>query len=124
MAKYGLGVGKFNLKLVSPDTSRLAHLVHYGHSGSVIGYDAMMIYLPEYHATVVALFNENATIGVTAGPLLEVVDRKLSASSIFAEFLFRIAFWILFGWLIVMQTYFAYRVHQAGERVKADLWIR
>jgi hypothetical protein len=79
VAEYGLGVGKFNLKLVSPGNSRLAHLEHYGHSGDVIGYDAMMIYLPQHHATVVALFNENATIGFTAGPLLEVVDRNLEA---------------------------------------------
>ena len=34
--------------------------------------------------------------------------------------IFRIAFWILFGGLIVMQVYFASRVRQAGERVKAD----
>ncbi len=33
---------------------------------------------------------------------------------------FRIAFWILFGGLILLQIYFASRVHQAGERVKAD----
>jgi D-alanyl-D-alanine carboxypeptidase len=78
VAEYGLGVVKFHLKLVSPGNSRLAHLEHYGHGGSVIGYDAMMIYLPEHHATVVALFNENATIGFTAGPLIEVIDRNLS----------------------------------------------
>ena len=36
------------------------------------------------------------------------------------ETIFRIAFWILFGGLIVMQVYFASRVRQAGERVKAD----
>jgi protein-S-isoprenylcysteine O-methyltransferase Ste14 len=36
------------------------------------------------------------------------------------ESIFRIAFWFLFGGLIVMQIYFASRVHQAGERVKAD----
>lgn len=36
------------------------------------------------------------------------------------ELIFRIAFWILFGGLIVMQVYFASRVRQAGERVKAD----
>jgi protein-S-isoprenylcysteine O-methyltransferase Ste14 len=36
------------------------------------------------------------------------------------ESIFRIAFWILFGGLIVMQVYFASRVRQAGERVKAD----
>ena len=77
-AEYGLGVGKFNFKLVSPDNSRLAHLEHYGHGGDVIGYDAIMIYLPQHHATVVALFNNNGTIGFTAGPLLEVVDRNLS----------------------------------------------
>lgn len=34
--------------------------------------------------------------------------------------IFRIAFWILFGGMIVMQIYFASRVRQAGERVKAD----
>ena len=34
--------------------------------------------------------------------------------------IFRIAFWFLFGGLIVMQVYFASRVRQAGERVKAD----
>lgn len=32
---------------------------------------------PEHHASVVAFFNENATIGLTAGPLLEAVDRNL-----------------------------------------------
>jgi D-alanyl-D-alanine carboxypeptidase len=78
VAEYGLGVVKFNFKLVSPGNSRLAYLEHYGHGGSVIGYDAMMIYLPQHHATVVALFNNNGTIGFTAGPLLEVVDRNLS----------------------------------------------
>jgi len=36
------------------------------------------------------------------------------------EFIFRIAFWLLFGGLIVMQVYFASRVHRAGERVSAD----
>jgi D-alanyl-D-alanine carboxypeptidase len=79
VAEYGLGVGKFNFKLVSPGNSRLAHLEHFGHSGSVIGYDSMMIHLPKQHATIVALFNENATIGFTAGPLLEVVSRNLEA---------------------------------------------
>jgi protein-S-isoprenylcysteine O-methyltransferase Ste14 len=120
VAEYGLGVGKFNLKLAAQGNSRLSHLEHYGHSGDVIGYDAMMIYLPEHHATVVALFNENATIGFTAGPLLEVVDRNLSVSNKYPETFFRIAFWFLFGGLIVMQIYFASRVHRAGERVKAD----
>jgi D-alanyl-D-alanine carboxypeptidase len=77
-AEYGLGVGKFNFEVVAPDNSRLADLEHYGHSGNVIGYNALMIYLPQHHATVVALFNENFTIATTAGPLLEVVDRNLS----------------------------------------------
>lgn len=36
------------------------------------------------------------------------------------ETIFRIAFWFLFGGLIVMQVYFASRVHQTGERVAAD----
>ena len=36
------------------------------------------------------------------------------------ESVFRTAFWILFGGLIVMQVYFASRVHRAGERVAAD----
>ena len=36
------------------------------------------------------------------------------------ESIFRIAFWVLFGGLVVMQIYFASRVHRAGERVKAD----
>jgi protein-S-isoprenylcysteine O-methyltransferase Ste14 len=36
------------------------------------------------------------------------------------ESVFRTAFWVLFGGLIVMQVYFASRVRQAGERVKAD----
>ena len=80
VAEYGLGVGKFNFKLVSPGNSRLAHLEHYGHSGSVIGYDALMIYLPKHHATIAALFNENATIGFTTGPLLEAVDRNLGGN--------------------------------------------
>jgi protein-S-isoprenylcysteine O-methyltransferase Ste14 len=34
--------------------------------------------------------------------------------------IFRLAFWLLFGGLIVMQIVFSSRVHQAGERVKAD----
>jgi protein-S-isoprenylcysteine O-methyltransferase Ste14 len=34
--------------------------------------------------------------------------------------IFHIAFWFLFGGLIVLQIYFASRVHQAGERVRAD----
>jgi protein-S-isoprenylcysteine O-methyltransferase Ste14 len=36
------------------------------------------------------------------------------------ESVFRTAFWILFGGLIVMQVYFASRVHRAGEQVAAD----
>jgi protein-S-isoprenylcysteine O-methyltransferase Ste14 len=36
------------------------------------------------------------------------------------ESIFRIAFWVLFGGLMVMQVYFASRVHRAGERVAAD----
>ncbi len=36
------------------------------------------------------------------------------------ESIFRIAFWLLFGGLIVMQVYFASRVRHAGERVRAD----
>ena len=36
------------------------------------------------------------------------------------EPIFRIAFWILFGGMIVMQVYFASQVRQAGERVSAD----
>lgn len=36
------------------------------------------------------------------------------------ESIFRIAFWFLFGGLIIMQVYFASRVRQAGERVAAD----
>ena len=36
------------------------------------------------------------------------------------ELIFRIAFWILFGGMIVMQIYFASQVRQAGERVSAD----
>ena len=36
------------------------------------------------------------------------------------EPIFRTAFWVLFGGLIAMQVYFASRVRQAGERVKAD----
>ena len=34
--------------------------------------------------------------------------------------IFRIAFWILFGGLVLMQVYFAVRVPRAGERVGAD----
>jgi D-alanyl-D-alanine carboxypeptidase len=68
---YGLGVAKFR------GVPELEGLDHYGHGGSGIGYDALMIYLPQHQATVVALFNENATIDVTAGPLLDVVDRNL-----------------------------------------------
>jgi protein-S-isoprenylcysteine O-methyltransferase Ste14 len=37
-----------------------------------------------------------------------------------SESLFRIAFWVLFGGMLVMQVYFASRVRQAGERVAAD----
>lgn len=37
-----------------------------------------------------------------------------------AESIFRTAFWILFGGLVVMQVYFASRVRQTGERVRAD----
>jgi hypothetical protein len=77
-AEYGLGVGKFNFEVVAPGNSRLADLEHYGHSGNVIGYNALMIYLPQHRATVVALFNENFTIATTVGRLLEVVDRYLS----------------------------------------------
>jgi protein-S-isoprenylcysteine O-methyltransferase Ste14 len=36
------------------------------------------------------------------------------------ETILRIAFWVLFGGLILMQVYFASRVRQAGERVRAD----
>ena len=36
------------------------------------------------------------------------------------ESIFHIAFWFLFGGMIVMQVYFASRVQQAGERVVAD----
>jgi protein-S-isoprenylcysteine O-methyltransferase Ste14 len=36
------------------------------------------------------------------------------------ESIFRIAFWVLFGGMMVMQVYFASRVRQAGERVRAD----
>jgi hypothetical protein len=75
-AEYGLGVGKFNFE-VATGNSRLADLEHYGHSGNTIGYNALMIHLPQHHATVVALFNENTTIATTAGPLLEVIDRNL-----------------------------------------------
>ncbi|MCU0486607.1 MAG: isoprenylcysteine carboxylmethyltransferase family protein [Anaerolineales bacterium] len=34
--------------------------------------------------------------------------------------IFRIAFWVLFGGLILMQVYYAVRVQRAGERVGAD----
>ncbi len=76
--QYGLGVGKLNLKLASQGDPRLSRLEHYGHTGSTIGYDAMMIYLPQHNATVVALFNNNGTIDFIAGPLLEAVDHNLS----------------------------------------------
>ena len=36
------------------------------------------------------------------------------------ETIFRLIFWLLFGGLIAMQVYFASRVRQAGERVRAD----
>jgi len=36
------------------------------------------------------------------------------------EPIFRTAFWVLFGGMMVMQVYFASRVRQSGERVKAD----
>jgi protein-S-isoprenylcysteine O-methyltransferase Ste14 len=36
------------------------------------------------------------------------------------ETIFHIAFWFLFGGLIILQIYFASRVHQTGERVRAD----
>ena len=34
--------------------------------------------------------------------------------------IFRIAFWVLFGGLVVLQVYFAARVRRTGERVTAD----
>lgn len=37
-----------------------------------------------------------------------------------SEQAFRIAFWVLFGGLLVMRAYFSLRVRQAGERVMAD----
>jgi protein-S-isoprenylcysteine O-methyltransferase Ste14 len=37
-----------------------------------------------------------------------------------AESIFRIAFWILCGGLLVMQVYFAAPVQRAGERVRVD----
>jgi hypothetical protein len=110
VAGYGLGVAKFNFKLISPGNYRLAHLVHYGHSGDTIGYDAMMIYLPEHHATVVALFNENATIGFTALPLLEVVDRNLGGNKLFGFTSLEILFVaIAFLFQIVLIVHFALR---------------
>ena len=36
------------------------------------------------------------------------------------EFTFRIAFWLVFGGMILMQVYFASRVRLAGERVDSD----
>jgi protein-S-isoprenylcysteine O-methyltransferase Ste14 len=36
------------------------------------------------------------------------------------ETIFRIAFWILFGGMLLMQVYFALQVRHAGERVSAD----
>jgi protein-S-isoprenylcysteine O-methyltransferase Ste14 len=36
------------------------------------------------------------------------------------ESLFRIAFWFVFGGMIVMQAYFAYRARVTGQRVAAD----
>ena len=36
------------------------------------------------------------------------------------ELVFCIAFWVLFGGMLVMQVCFASRLRQAGERVKAD----
>jgi protein-S-isoprenylcysteine O-methyltransferase Ste14 len=37
-----------------------------------------------------------------------------------AEAVFRIAFWVLFGGVLVMRLYFSLRVRQAGERVMPD----
>jgi protein-S-isoprenylcysteine O-methyltransferase Ste14 len=37
-----------------------------------------------------------------------------------SETFFRVAFWILFGGLMVIQVYFASQVRRAGERVAAD----
>ena len=36
------------------------------------------------------------------------------------ESVFRVAFWVLFGGVLVMRIYFALRVRQAGERVMPD----
>jgi protein-S-isoprenylcysteine O-methyltransferase Ste14 len=36
------------------------------------------------------------------------------------ESVFRIAFWILFGGILVMRVYFSYKVRQAGERLMPD----
>ena len=37
-----------------------------------------------------------------------------------SESIFRIAFWILFGGMLIMQVYFAFKVRRTGERVAAD----
>ncbi len=37
-----------------------------------------------------------------------------------AESIFRVAFWVLFGGVLVMRSYFAARVRRAGERVTPD----
>lgn len=37
-----------------------------------------------------------------------------------AESIFRVAFWVLLGGVLAMRAYFAFRVHQAGERLMPD----
>jgi CubicO group peptidase (beta-lactamase class C family) len=111
ISEYGLGVARYKLRVLTTDNSpRLVDLNNYGHNGNGIGYDAMMIYLPEYHATVVTLFNENFSMYNTAGTLLEVVDRNLGGSRILSlnnlQFLFVVS---AFLFQLVLITHFSLR---------------
>lgn len=64
--------------------------------------------------------HENAIGAIpTQDKMLNILG-EMEDNSMSTELIFRIAFWVLFGGLIVMQAYFASRVQQAGERVTAD----
>lgn len=67
--------------------------------------------LPTHENAIGAILTLNKMMNI----LGEMDDYSMST-----ELIFRIAFWVLFGGLIVMQAYSASRVQQAGERVTAD----
>jgi len=75
-AASGLGV----LSLALFDQPELQGLEHYSHTGQNFGYEAMMIFLPEHKACVVALANDNTgSLEHTGLPLLGIVRRNLSS---------------------------------------------